>query len=304
MKLIFSVSALTILATFVNATPVEIPGMAKRSLDLSVTKSSCGASEAKVSCENENSTLSVFSRKHGNRGGNNGGNNGNNGNNDGSTKDPQSCCLETEGLILQTQFWDYDVPGVADSWTIHGLWPDKCDGSYDANCGFSPNVQDVKQVLVDAGETELVSYMSQYWKNQGKSDESLWLHEYNKHGTCMSTLAKSCYPQDAKPNQNVVDWAKLTVKHFQGLPTYKYLAEAGITPSSSKTYDAADVASAIAKGFGKEVYLGCRNGQLNEVWYFHKVKGSLLDDQLQQIDSVSKSTCSGQIKYLPKQGSK
>ena len=47
-----------------------------------------------------------------------------------------TCCSPTPGgLVLQTQFWD-TYTGLEDegqllpkgSWTIHGLWPDFCDG--------------------------------------------------------------------------------------------------------------------------------------------------------------------------------
>ena len=47
-----------------------------------------------------------------------------------------SCCnIAGGGLVLQTQFWDtytgYEHKGQLlpkDSWTVHGLWPDNCDG--------------------------------------------------------------------------------------------------------------------------------------------------------------------------------
>lgn len=47
-----------------------------------------------------------------------------------------TCCSPTPGgLVLQTQFWStytgLESKGQKlpkDSWTIHGLWPDNCDG--------------------------------------------------------------------------------------------------------------------------------------------------------------------------------
>lgn len=62
----------------------------------------------------------------------------NGGNTSLSPKEVDSCCIETfGGLILSTEFWTWysDVPEnegkfPQDSWTIHGLWPDFCNGSY------------------------------------------------------------------------------------------------------------------------------------------------------------------------------
>lgn len=50
----------------------------------------------------------------------------------GSATATDTCCTNVPGgLLLQTQFWDYSPStGPTDSWTVHGLWPDNCDGTY------------------------------------------------------------------------------------------------------------------------------------------------------------------------------
>ena len=50
-----------------------------------------------------------------------------------------SCCVETfGGLVLSTQFWSTYTGGESagqllpqDTWTLHGLWPDFCNGCTD-----------------------------------------------------------------------------------------------------------------------------------------------------------------------------
>lgn len=59
------------------------------------------------------------------------------------------------------------------------------------------------------------------------------------------------------------------------------LAAAGITPDSSKTYTSSEIQSALTKLHGAQVYLGCHDGALNEVWYFFNVRGNVIDGQYQ-----------------------
>ncbi|GME74786.1 unnamed protein product [Ambrosiozyma monospora] len=98
-----------------------------------------------------------------------------------------SCCFESPGgVLLQTQFWDYDpATGPEDAFTLHGLWPDLCDGSYKQYCDNSMTIDSAESVLNDFGESDLLSKMQEVWKDYKGNDDDLWTHEFNKHGTCL-----------------------------------------------------------------------------------------------------------------------
>lgn len=146
--------------------------------------------------------------------------------------------------------------------------------------------------------------MNTYWLPNSGTSESFWEHEWNKHGTCINTLAPSCYGTSYTAGIEVVDFFARTVGLFQTLDSYKALAAAGITPSSSKTYTSAEIQAALTKVTGYEVVLGCSSGKLNQAWYSYNVKGSVQTGEFVATAPAGKSgrgTCpSTGIKYLPK----
>ncbi|KAF2267628.1 ribonuclease T2 [Lojkania enalia] len=216
------------------------------------------------------------------------------------------CCFNAPGgQLLQTQFWDTaPATGPDNSWTIHGLWPDRCDGTYESNCDSSRVYTNISSILKSFGKTELLSYMQTYWKDYQGDDETLWGHEWSKHGTCVSTLEPECYT-DHQPTEEVVDYFQKTVDLFKSLPSYEWLAAAGITPSASKTYSTKEIQDALAaKRPGVKVTLGCKSSTLNEIWYHYDVRGSVQTGEFVPSDpDGTKSTCPASgIKYLPKNG--
>ena len=187
-----------------------------------------------------------------------------------------TCCFNAPGgQLLQTQFWDYNPPtGPVDSWTIHGLWPDHCDGTYDQYCDPSREYTNISSIISAAGATDLLSYMNTYWKDYQGKDESFWEHEWNKHGTCISTYKPSCYT-DYQPQEEVVDFFQKTVDLFKTLPSYTWLANAGIKPSSTKTYNSSAILAALKAPRGVTPVIQCANKvELDEIWYFYDVQGS------------------------------
>ncbi|KAK0533421.1 Ribonuclease T2-like [Tilletia horrida] len=208
------------------------------------------------------------------------------------------------GLILLTQFWDsHPAAGPDDSWTIHGLWPDYCNGSYPQNCDASRASLQPLQVLKDAGETDLISFMNEFWISNMGSTPAFWQHEWSKHGVCVSTLAPKCYPEDeSDPERGLVDFFKTTTSLFQRYNIYDALAKADITPSRERWYRLADLKAALQDAFGVTVALRCQSVYLQEAWVYHHTRGRATDpDSFVAIDALSKDDrCPQSLRYMPK----
>ncbi|KAE8229992.1 hypothetical protein CF326_g5018 [Tilletia indica] len=208
------------------------------------------------------------------------------------------------GLILLTQFWDtHPAAGPDDSWTIHGLWPDYCNGTYPANCDPSRADLQPLQVLRDANETDLISYMNEFWVSDRGSTPDFWSHEWSKHGVCVSTLDPKCYPQDEYvQNQDLVDFFKTTTTLHARYNLYQALAQAGILPTTSQTYALSDMKDALRTAFGVDVALRCRSGYLQEAWIYHHTNGRATDpDSFIPIDGLAKdNACPATVRYVPK----
>ncbi|KAI5121169.1 hypothetical protein M0805_007166 [Coniferiporia weirii] len=242
-----------------------------------------------------------------------------------------TCCSPSPGgLVLQTQFWD-TYTGLEkngqllpkNSWTIHGLWPDFCDGSYTQYCDLSrqydpapsPNTTNglpngtavpayigpgVDTFVLEFGRIELLDYMNKYWVSQGSPNNEFWAHEFSKHATCTSTFDTACY-EDYKEHEDVVNFFESVVRAFQMFPTFNILAAAGIVPSNTTTYTLAQVQNAVKAQTGATPFVGCGgNGTiLNEMWHFSHVLGTEQYGRFKSIDSTTASTCAAEgIQYL------
>ncbi|KAH9905840.1 ribonuclease T2-like protein [Xylariomycetidae sp. FL2044] len=219
-----------------------------------------------------------------------------------------TCCFNYPGgSLLQTQFWDTDpVVGPADSWTIHGLWPDHCDGTYDSTCDSARAYTNISDILTAAGDADLLSYMETYWLPNDSTGEEFWEHEWGKHGTCVSTLEPACFGSGYEPTEEVPYYFNTTVALFKSLPTYTWLADAGITPSASETYALSDIQAALSRNHGGEsVYVGCSGDAVEQVYYYFNVYGSVANGQFVPAspDNDDDGGCpSTGVRYLPKDG--
>lgn len=164
--------------------------------------------------------------------------------------------------------------GPSNSWTIHGLWPDNCDGTYEENCDSSRDYTDISTILKKFDKTDVLDYMNTYWISDDESNEDFWEHEWSTHGTCINTLDTSCY-SGYTTGEEAADFFQIVTDLFKTLDTYTILSDAGIVPSNSKTYTAAEIQAAIKASFGEEVVLECSSSSLNAMYYTFYVKGSV-----------------------------
>ncbi len=159
------------------------------------------------------------------------------------------------------------------------------------------------------GQSELVDFMNRFWIASRGSNAHFWVHEWNKHGTCINTLAESCYGDAYASGVEVVDYFVRATALFRMLDTYTALAQAGIAPSSSQHYPLANVRSTLETFSGGKVVLRCsgaRRDILHQVWYVYFVKGSLQSGDFVPAHDLGKdmeaSNCMPWVRYLPKVG--
>ncbi|WWD20934.1 hypothetical protein CI109_105412 [Kwoniella shandongensis] len=244
-----------------------------------------------------------------------------------------TCCSPVQGFVLTTQFWDtytgLESEGSvlpAEAWTIHGLWPDRCDGSYGQYCDLdrqydpspSPNTTTgtkdgtpvpaweggdvITPLLQKYGKWDLLAYMQKYWKSQGSPDWIFWQHEFSKHATCFSTYdvgnygTPDCYGSlyENTTEASMIDFLESVIKAQVQYPTYEWLADAGVIPSNRTGYAISQLQDTLADASGAVPYLGCSGPTkqiLTEVWYYAHSLGRPQESILKPIDQTTKSNC-------------
>ncbi|OLY80559.1 Ribonuclease Rh [Smittium mucronatum] len=204
-----------------------------------------------------------------------------------------SCCSPSYGVVVLALQWDLNM-GPDQEFTIHGLWPNKCDGSFGPKNGCDPSrkLSDVSDVIYSSDRT-IYDQAKKYWPSNRGDDNYFWTHEWNKHGTCVSTLNPKCYNQDSfKKGQDVVDYFSTTLKLAKRFNLYKALEAHGIVPtdpnSSKNLYTPQQFKSAIKAEFGVEANLRCVGNRLNEIFLYFNVRNK---DDYFLVPPVGKDSC-------------
>ncbi|PVU97877.1 hypothetical protein BB561_000258 [Smittium simulii] len=196
-----------------------------------------------------------------------------------STTDLNTCCTPDVGLYTYSVGW-YPKTGPADSFTIHGLWPDYCNGTWPPNygCDTSRHLSTVEDDI-KAVNPELHKYMVNYWPSSNGDAEEFWLHEWNKHGTCVSTAESRCNRYNPVNGTEAIRYYEQTVEYFKIFDVYNALKKHNIVPTANNTnsgyqvkYKVSDIKAAIKEEIGAEVAISCKNNIFYEVLFYFNVK--------------------------------
>ncbi|KAG0053853.1 ribonuclease T2-like [Gryganskiella cystojenkinii] len=204
------------------------------------------------------------------------------------------CCLPKMGLVVLTQQW---IPGLGpkDEFTLHGLWPDTCDGGQGpaTGCDAKRIYKDVEtRIQKQSGGDDLLKEMNTYWSSYRGDNNQFWSHEWSKHGTCLSTLRPTCPAfassgGDGGDNKDVFQYFTKTLELRSKYDLYKALAAKGILPGS--TPDVKDMHAAIYDAFKFNAEINCRQGVLSESNHEYVL-----------TETLDKGSCSGMISYPSK----
>lgn len=187
---------------------------------------------------------------------------------------PPSECASADKCVPAARNYTY--------WTIHGLWPEFSNNTWNQFC--HKDHLDLK--VLEPIKPRLLHD----WPNLlgGKSDSSLWEHEWLKHGTCT--------------HMSEFDYFNRTLGLNTRYPLTEWLQAGRVVPSTGRTYSVDDVHQAITAHFPlTSVSVDCQHSKgelyLSEIMLCFRFVSS--ENNFEPTECTVKSTCRGQFKYVP-----
>ena len=162
---------------------------------------------------------------------------------------PPSTCYTPLGC----QYQNHAHPNF-NQFTIHGLWPNRFDGTWPSLCTGEP----LDLLALEPIMPQLKANWGNFWTG---NDTDFWNHEWTKHGTCASPAV---FPSE-------VAYFEAVLRRSARLPIWSFLSAAGIKASDSEMVTLSSVMAAIeAKTLTGSVHADCveekDRSYLNQVW--------------------------------------
>uniref|UniRef100_A0A1I7VSL4 Ribonuclease T(2) n=1 Tax=Loa loa TaxID=7209 RepID=A0A1I7VSL4_LOALO len=151
------------------------------------------------------------------------------------------------------------VPVNTFSWTIHGLWPDRNDGSFPQFCVDKTKRFVLSKLLPIQQELE------RKWPNLLvlQSVSSLWKHEWEKHGTCAGTVEEV---------DDELKYFNRSLALYEQFNIFGTLEKQGIIPSEKKLYDWLLLHQSLRSAYGKHVEFHCLQDKETKSWLLADVR--------------------------------
>lgn len=178
--------------------------------------------------------------------------------------------------------WSSSPPACVSGFTIHGLWPERNDGSYPQFCNGS--AWDVNALA------PIRSQLDCAWPSDTGDAATFWQHEWEKHGTCAQTDA-------SVPTQ--LSFFQAGIRLSSRYALHDILSGAGIKPTSSKKYTVGELRAAVQKGAGVNSIWQCQKGKIDQV-IICVTKGLVAQDC--PSTTTHENTCgsdSSEVEYPP-----
>jgi len=149
-----------------------------------------------------------------------------------------------------------------DTWTLHGLWPGFCDGeTYETNCNPDRYEENIEGVIRSRDE-DLLDEMERLWlsgnPDANKDNNWFWVHEWNKHGQCVSTITPECLGADYKMNDDIITYFEKALELRSIYDLYPVLERQNIVPNDEEGYDFNTLQNAFKTAFNNtQVQINC-----------------------------------------------
>lgn len=141
------------------------------------------------------------------------------------------------------------LPSYVNTFTLHGMWPNRLDGSWPQFCNSSYpfNYAEIADIIVPL---DRAWYDTMHDQANGTD---FWSHEWDKHGTCAMS-DRSCCGSERQYFQSAIQM-------HDRLTEAQWLANAGIVPAdqTQTLYAKSDFINALQQGLGVEPLIRCTN---------------------------------------------
>ncbi|XP_052893165.1 ribonuclease Oy [Anopheles moucheti] len=161
------------------------------------------------------------------------------------------------------------LPTPATVWTIHGIWPTKYNTIGPAFCNKSA-IFDLSQL------TSIEQQLKEHWLNveKNKPDDSLWEHEWLKHGTCAAEAIEQLSTENKYFSQGLT-WLE------QHSVNAAFAASGDIQPGYN--YSLTTLNKALFDYYGKHVAIECFFDHNTHLQLLNEIR-ICFDKQLQSVD--------------------